>query len=222
MKILAIDIQKLLAMMVLAIGMALPASAQKTFNGTFSYAIRLTGKESQAILENDPPKKMDLHIRDGNYIISITGGRIPRTIVFISDSNETYIIDAANRRAFRETYFLDTMTVAPTAVPTGETKEIKGIVCQEYLVEKPELQQRIYYYVNDEYRVDMKAYEGKTEAKTDFMTLGLDGRIPIRKVIKSPGLYTELDMISTKVKLHDMENFQVPPGFKLKKRDPRK
>ncbi len=76
--------------------------------------------------------------------------------------------------------------------------------------------------MNDEYRVDMKAYEGMTEAKTDFMTNGLDGRIPIRKVIKSPGLYTELDLISAKVKLHDMENFQVPPGFKLKKRDPRK
>ena len=222
MKILGIDFRKMLAMTVLLIGFAYQASAQQTFNGTFSYAIRLTGKESQAILQNDPPKKMDLHIRDGNYIVSISGGRIPRTMVFISDSNETYIIDAANRRAFKETYYLDTVTVSPIAVPTGKKEEIKGISCDEYLVDKPELEQKIYYYVNDKYKVDLSLYEGKTEAKTDFLTQGLEGRIPIRKVIKSPGLYTEIDMTSVTEKIHDMENFQVPAGFKIKKRDPRK
>ena len=209
-------------MMILLMGFAFQANAQKTFNGTISYAIRITGKESQEILQNDPPKRIDLHIREGNYIISISGGRIPRTMVFISDSNETYIVDAANRRAFRETYYLDTMTVAPIAQPTGDTVNIKGIICAEYVVEKPELQQKTYYYVNDAYKVDMSLYEGKTEAKTDFMTQGLDGRIPIRKVIKTPGLSTELDMLSAKNTLHDMENFQIPAGFKLKKRDPRK
>jgi hypothetical protein len=198
------------------------AKAQGSFEGSVSYAIRVTGKDAQAFLENEPPKKMDLHVKEGNFIISLSGGRIGRTMLFIADSNETYIIDAANRRAFKETYYLDTVKTVPTAVPTGKIVEIKGIPCKEYVVDKPKLQEKIYYYVNDQYRVDMALYGGKTEAKTDFLTNGLEGRIPLRKVMKTAYLTTELDLMSVKKTTHAPENFQIPAGFKIKKRDPRK
>lgn len=196
--------------------------AQGSFEGTVSYAIRVTGKDAQAFLENEPPKKMDLHIKEGSYIINLSGGRIPRTMLFIADSNETYIVDAANKRAFRETYYLDTVKTVPTAVPTGKTLAVKGITCQEYMVDKPKTQEKIYYYVNDGYRVNLALYDGKTEAKTDFLTKGLEGRIPLKKIMKTPSLTTELDLLSVKKTTHAPENFRIPEGFKLKKRDPRK
>lgn len=222
MKNLASIFVKTLAALVF-VAMASPKiAAQGSFEGSVSYAIRVTGKDAQAFLENEPPKKMDLHVKEGNFIISLTGGRIGRTMLFIADSNETYIVDAANRRAFKETYYLDTVKTVPTAVPTGKTVDVKGIACKEYLVDKPKLQEKIYYYVSDLYRVDLSLYDGKTEAKTDFLTNGLEGRIPLRKIMKTPTLTTELDLMSVKKTTHAPENFQIPEGFKIKKRDPRK
>jgi hypothetical protein len=200
--------------------MVLPLAAQ-SFEGSVSYAIRLSGKDAPALLVDEPPKKMDLHIKGPNYIVSLSGGRIARTMLFLSDSNETYIIDAANRRAFKNTYYLDTVKTSPTATATGEVVDVKGISCKEYLVEKPQTQEKIYYYVSDLYRVDPVLYLGKTDAKADFLTNGLDGRIPLRKVMKTPNLTTELDLIGVKAKTLEAENFQMPRGFVIKKRDPR-
>jgi hypothetical protein len=202
--------------------LTLAVQAQGSFEGSISYAIRVSGKDAQSFLENDPPKKMDLHVKEDNYIINLSGGRIPRTLLFIGDSNETYIVDAANRRAFRETYYVDTVKTVPSAVATGKVVDIKGIACKEYVVDKPKIQEKVYYYVNDQYKVDMGLYVGMTEAKADFLTKGLEGCIPLRKVIKSPMLTTELDLMSVKKTTHAPENFLIPEGFKLKKRDPRK
>jgi hypothetical protein len=222
MKNLGSIIPKVLVLMALSFSLYLKLGAQTSFEGTVSYAIRVSGKDAQAFLENEPPKKMDIHIKKGNYIISLSGGRIGRTMLFIADSNETYIIDAANRRAFKETYYLDTVKTVPTAVPTGKTVDIKGIACKEFLVDKPQTMEKVYYYVNDLYKVDLSLFAGKTEAKTDFLTKGLEGRIPLRKVMKTATLTTELDLMSVKKVVHDDENFKIPAGFKIKKRDPRK
>ncbi len=221
MKNLASIFPKFLVLIALVMSFA-AAKAQGSFEGSFSYAIRVSGKEAQSFLENEPPKKMDFHIKEDNYIITLSGGRIARTMLFIGDSNETYIVDATNRRAFKETYYVDTVKTVPFAVATGKLVDIKGIACKEFLVDKPKIQEKIYYYVNDQYKVDMALYNGMTEAKADFMTKGLDGRIPLRKVIKTPLITTELDLMSVKKTVHDPENFQIPKGFKIKKRDPRK
>ena len=193
-----------------------------SFEGSLSYAIRVSGKDAQSFLENEPPKKMDLHIKEDSYIINLSGGRIARTVLFVGDSNETYIVDAANRRAFKETYYVDTVKTVPSAVATGQVVDIKGIPCKEFVVNKPKIQEKVFYYINDQYKVDMTLYTGKTEAKADFMTKGLNGCIPLRKVMKTPSLTTELDLLSVKKTVHAPENFMVPTGFKIKKRDPRK
>ncbi len=153
MKKLASIFPKLLVLMALALGFQ-TAKAQGSFEGTVSYAIRVSGKDAQIFLENEPPKKMDLHVKEDNYIINLSGGRIARTLLFIGDSNETYIVDAANRRAFKETYYLDTVKTVPIAVATGKLLDVKGIACKEFLVDKPKTQEKIYYYVSDLYKVD--------------------------------------------------------------------
>lgn len=197
--------------------------AQASFEGSLSYAIRLTGKQAQEFLVNEPATKMDVHIKADNFIINLSGGRIPRTFLFVGDSNHTYIVDAANRRAFLRTYYIpDSNAVVPTAKPTGNTKMINGTECQEYKVVKPKRKEIILYYVNDQYRVDPHLFEDKDEAKADFLTKGLDGRIPFMKIIKTPGLTTELELKLIKSRDLDIENFRIPHGFKIKKRDPRK
>lgn len=193
----------------------------QSFEGSVSYSIRLTGKGAADILMNEPPKKMDLHVKEDNFILSLTGGRIARTFLFIGDSSETYSIDVTNKKAYRNTYYRDTTKVVPTAVSTGKTMLIKGETCQEFVLEKPKEQETVTYYVTDKYRVDPKLYEGKKDAKADFLTPGLDGRIPFRKVIKTPDVTTEIDLTSIKSKSLDKENFMIPDGFIVKKRDPR-
>ncbi len=220
MKNLASTFPKLLVLLALVIGFG-TAQAQGSFEGSVSYAIRVSGKDAQVFLENEPPKKLDLHIKEDNYIINLSGGRIARTMLYIGDSNDTYIIDAANRRAFKETYYIDTVKTVPIAVATGKLLDIKGIACKEYMVDKPKTQEKIFYYVSDLYKVDLALFVGKTEAKTDFMTKGLEGRIPLKKIIKTPTLTTELDLLSVKKAVHSPENFMVPKGFKIKRRDPR-
>jgi len=194
---------------------------QKSFEGSISYSISLTGKAASDMMLNEPPKKMDLHIKDDNFILSLSGGRIPRTFLFIGDSSETYSIDMNNQKAYKNTYYRDTVTVVPVAKPTGKSVVVKGDTCQEYVLERPSAQETIYYYVVDKYRVDSKLYEGKKDAKADFLTPGLEGRIPLKKVIQTPNVTTEISLMSIKPKALDASNFQIPEGFVVKKRDPR-
>ena len=45
------------------------AFAQNYFEGSVSYSITLSGDDANAVMENNPPKKMDLHIKKDNFII---------------------------------------------------------------------------------------------------------------------------------------------------------
>ncbi|MEM0996144.1 MAG: hypothetical protein AAGN35_03650 [Bacteroidota bacterium] len=209
----------------LLLGALLPATvqAQEAFEGSFSFAIRLSGKQAPEFLANEPANVMNMHLKEDNFIIHLSGGRIARTFLFIGDSNHTYVIDAANRRAFRRTYFQEDSTATPPkAKPTGKKIMIKNIECEEYLVTKSREKTKIYYYVSDQYRVDTQAYAGKDKAKADFLTLGLEGRIPLRKIIKTPSLTTEIDLRNAQPRDLDIENFRIPESFKLRGRDPRK
>jgi hypothetical protein len=196
--------------------------AQETsFEGSVSYSIRLSGKGADALLAGEPPKKMEMHIKEDNFIINLSGGRIPRTFLFIGDSSETFIIDGGNRRAYRRTYFEDTAAVSPKAIPTGITTTIGGYPCEEYKAVYTDRKEIVLFYVTDKFRVDPALFAGKKDAKADFLTDGLQGRIPLRKIIKTPEVITEIDLISIKEVSHDIQNFRIPKGFTMRKRDPR-
>lgn len=189
------------------------------FEGSVRYTIRLSGKEAAELGELKPANRMDMHIRKDDFIIHLYGGQKPKTFLYIGDSNHTYIIDAANLRAFRKDYFVDTTTTVPVAVATGTTEMVKNYECKVYKVDRPE---RItYYYVNDDFRVNTDYFKDQDEAKANFLTEGLDGRIPLKTIIKEPGLTTEIELVSIEKKTLDKENFLIPASFKLKGRDPR-
>lgn len=210
------------ALLLLAAGM-LQAQETGTFEGTVAYDIRVSGKAAPQYLANEPPNKLTMHLRQDDFIVKLMGGRIPRTFLFIADSNHTYIVDFPNRRYFERTYFVDTTGYVPVAQPTGETRKVGKHVCQEYKVVRQDRKEIDLFYVNDQFRVDTTLFAELDGAKADFLVPGLGGRIPLMKVIKTPELTTELNLSYIKAEEFPEEAFRIPEGFSNKrKRDPRK
>lgn len=189
------------------------------FQGTFDYRISVTGKGSSDFLVNEPAQKMLMHVSAPNYIIHLYEARYPKSFLYIADSNQTYSLDAANKRAFRKTRFVDTTSTPPVARKTGKTAVVKGITCDEYVTKKPKM--HTFFYVCDQYRVDTTVYDTLTEAKANFLVRGLGGRIPIRTIIKQPGLVITTTAVTMKRKNIDPANFVIPMGWKVKGRDNR-
>ncbi len=197
--------------------------AQDSFGGTVVYNIRVSGKMADEYLKNDPPKTMTMHLLDNDFIVKLSGGRIARTFLYLADSNHTFIVDIPNERYFRRTYYSDTNNVTPVAMPTGESKRVKGRDAMEYKTERPDRGETIYYYVHDDYRVDTTLFDGLDGAKADFLVPGLGGRIPLWKTIKTPQMTTTVELASIKKEKFPKEAFSIPEGFSNKqKRDPRK
>jgi hypothetical protein len=196
------------------------ASQVKFFEGTMKFTIRLSGKMAADFAMSEPPKNLDMHIKEDNFIIQLYGGAKPKTFLFIGDSNHTYIVDAMNKRAYYRDYFQeDTTAGVPKAVPTGKTAMVGKELCTEYKVTKPG--EQIFYYVSDKYRINLNKYANKDDAKASFLTEGLDGRIPLKTIIKTPDLTTETVVNAIQPKALEIENFRIPSDFKLKPRDHR-
>lgn len=197
---------------------SLAQTAATDFEGSVYYSITVTGKYATDFLANNPPKNMDMHIHKGNFLINLTGGQTPKTMLFVNDSSETYILDVPNQRVFKNEYYFDTTKVKP-AVLTADSGMVLGVKCKVYKLIKPG--QTIYYYVSDAYKVDLKPYAGKKDAKANYLTPGLEGRIPLKTVIKESGLVTT--MVCTKITPRALEDsqFKFPTGWEIKKRDHR-
>lgn len=189
------------------------------FEGSLDYRITMTGKESKELLVNEPAQKMKMQIKAPNYIVHLYEARYPKSFLFIADTNQTYSLDFTNKRAFRKTRYVDTTTVPPIARPTGKTETIKGIVCEEYVTKKPKL--HTYYYVSGEYRVDTTVFDTLTEAKANFLTRGLGGRIPLKTVMKQPGLTITTTVVTMKREKLPTGGFMIPEGWVVKGRDNR-
>ncbi len=195
----------------------------QSFEGTVKYNVRVTGKAAQDYLVNEPPTGIMMHIKEDNFIVKLTGGRIARTFLFIGDSNHTYVVDIPNKRYFQRTYYADTSDYKPVVAPTGKTLKVQGYTCEEYKVSRKDRKEIDLYYVNDDFRVDTTLYAEHDGAKADFLVPGLGGRIPLMKVIKTPDLTTSIELALIKEEDFPMEAFRIPDGFSSKKkRDPRK
>ena len=164
-----------------------------------------------------------MHIKDNNFIVKLSGGRIARTFLYIADSNHTYVVDFPNSRYFKRTYYNDTSTVVPVAVATGETKMVQNRECQEYVVKRTDRKENTYYYVHDDFRINTALFDTLDKAKADFLVEGLEGRIPLMKVIKTPSMETSVALAKIQREEFPGEAFTIPEGFSnKKKRAPRK
>ncbi len=199
--------------------------AQPYFEGTMNFSVEFEGEMAQMLSDNEPNEQIIMHIKNGDYIVQLRGGRYPKTFLFIADSNYEYSIDQANNRAFRygvhhdlnmETHELE-QQYSLKAQPTGETAEVKGRECEIYRFRKPDAV--FFYYVSDDYRVDMNQYPSPSRSKAAFLIEGLDGRIPLKTVRKEADLTVITTLTSINERAFNEAQFRIPADFTVKKRD---
>ncbi|MEO0895618.1 MAG: hypothetical protein AAFY71_04440 [Bacteroidota bacterium] len=192
------------------------------FEGALNFSVEFAGPQAEELKMNEPNNKIRMFIKNNNYIVQLSGGRYPKTFIFVADSNYEYSINYSEKKAYRFSMYSDRTKdkkeeAIPTAKPTGKQKEIKGVLCDEYkMVTKNTV---FYYYVNDKYRVDIANYPMKPRSKASWLAKGLDGRIPLETIKKQKNLSVKTSLISLKSRSFDPEQFMIPPTFKVKGRD---
>ncbi|MEL6132707.1 MAG: hypothetical protein AAFR59_05005 [Bacteroidota bacterium] len=207
----------------LLLGMTVFAQTRDSFfEGTVRYKIEFKGANAEMIKRNKPNDKMTIHIKDADYIVQLGGGMYPKTFLFIADSNYQFSIDMSNRAAYRYSAHSDMAKTEKdegdvSAKPTGGTLTLNGIECQEYRMVKDGTE--FLYYVHDDYRVDVGAYPANTRSKASWLAPGLEGRIPLRTIKKQKGLSVLTDLVSIGEASFELDQFRIPPGFKVKGRD---
>ncbi len=191
------------------------------FEGSVEYKVTVEGSEKEILFENEPNTQMAMHIKDGDYIVNLAGGRYPKTFMFIADSNYEYSVDMNNKRAFRVSVYnhYKPMWVRPPALPTGEKEMLNGVECDIYEVKTDTSYSKI--WASEKYRVNTEFYKNKKRAQANYLLPGLDGKIPLKSIKKEKGLTTTLVMTKiTPTKFRKVQ-FTIPPDFVIKNRDNR-
>lgn len=192
-----------------------------SFEGTITYEVELKGPQANIILQNEPNTQMEMHFKDAGYITNLKGGRYPKSFIFVADSNWEYSVDFSARTAYRYSPYTDRMRekkqAEPKVIKTDKTAEVLDVTCQVYKAKVGETY--FLYYVNDQYRVDLDAFPEKIRARPFFLIEGLQGRIPLKVVKRQQGLTVVQTASSIKVREFSPEQFEIPPGFTVEKRD---
>ncbi|MDX2250072.1 MAG: hypothetical protein SF052_25030 [Bacteroidia bacterium] len=195
--------------------------AKPYFEGSIQFEVQMKGPQAEVIKENEPNTQLLMHMKGGNYIVQLSGGKYPKTFIFISDSNYEYSMDMVNKRAFRFSSFTDLNKAEPEEAPlaksTGTQLEINGVLCDEYKLRKGDA--LFTYYVNDSYRINTQLYPANTRAKASFLAAGLDGRIPLKTIKQESGITVITTANKITRKEFDVEQFRIPMGFEVKNRD---
>ncbi|MFK7969127.1 MAG: hypothetical protein AB8F95_02115 [Bacteroidia bacterium] len=192
------------------------------FNGTVTYTVEMKGPKADYLLLNKPPDKMQMHVFNGDYIINLTGGEIPKTFMYINKHDREFSVDPMNKVAFKfnphEDLNRETHKKEPVAVKLkGKTGVVLGDTCDVYAIKKGE--SFLYFFVNDKYRVDTTLYKGKVQAKPNFLVKGLGGRIPLKIVRKQEGLMVTTTCTGIKRRDFDKSQFRIPKDFTIRNRD---
>ena len=71
------------------IGLSLYAQTEQEtyFEGSLNYTVEFKGEQAAQLKQNEPNTKVRMFIKDADYIVQLSGGRYPKTFVFIADSN---------------------------------------------------------------------------------------------------------------------------------------
>ncbi len=182
------------------------------FEGSITYVVEYDGAMADFWRNNEVPRTMTIHIKDGNYIVHLYNSQFPTTMLYNNDSDQTYILDLANRRAFTKSK-IKIEEKPPKAVPTSDTLTVAGYFCKGYKVTKKD--ETVLYFVSDDIRVNLEYFKGKRNAKAFFLTEGLDGRIPLKMIRK----FNRSTVITTAVKIQKRKykpvQFTLPPSIKL-------
>lgn len=195
------------------------------FEGTLNYKVVYKGPASENLRTNEANDQLQIHMKDGDYIINLKGGRYPKTFMYVNEKDIEYSINMSEKKAFvysahtdmnRETH-KSTKGKAPIAQYTGKTAEVNGVMCDVYRMKKEE--DYFTFFVSDQYVVDLSFFEGKKRAKPFFLVNGLDGRIPLKTIRKTQNLTVVTTVSKITPRTFSAEQFELPADFEVSKRD---
>lgn len=196
------------------------ALAQEFFEGALYFKVDTQGPQAEELKLNEPNKEMVMFLREGDYIVQLRGGRYPKTFLYINSEDMEYSVDAQANAAYRLSGHSDLkqeVKVTPLALPTGQQAEVMGVMCDIYRMQRDNA--NFLLYVSDQYRIDLSRYKGKENAKPLFLVQGLEGRIPLKTVKKEPGLTVSTTVVKIEPKPFSPDQFSLPPGTEIKRRD---
>ena len=217
---------KFLSILFISLSIILQVSAQereefKFFEGTISFSVSMKGPQAEMLKLNKPNNKLQMHVKDGSYIVNLMGGEYPKTFIFMADSNYEYSMDMANKTAYRFSMHSDLnkeiYKKELVAKPTGKEMEVNGLMCQEYRLKRGQIY--FTYYVNDKYRINTDFYPANSRAKASFLAKGLEGRIPLKTIKQQKGLTVITELKKITAREFSKDQFMIPPNFQVKNRD---
>lgn len=197
--------------------------AEKAFEGKISYDVSYSGSAAEDFQIMNPPKKMDMLFKDGDFIIHMYGGAFPKTLLYINDSNRTYVIDLEKDQAYRGEKYKRKFKTALKATPTGDSLKILNHWCYGYKVTRPAnpklkmTASTITLYITGKYRVNLELFKGKGRSQAHFLLDGLQGCIPLKVITQEEYLTTTSVATLVRAAKFKTEDFRLPPGIKVRK-----
>lgn len=193
-----------------------------SFEGTITYEVKFTGPSAENLRVNEANDELVIHMKAGDYIINLKGGRYPKTFMYVNKKDIEYSVNVSEKKAFiysphtdlnRETH----QEEPPVAKFSGKTAEVNNITCDVYQMKKGD--DYFTFFVSDQYRVNLDFFEGKKRAKPLFLVPGLDGKIPVKIIRKTPNLTVATTAKQFTPREFSAEQFELPPDFEVSKRD---
>lgn len=193
-----------------------------SFEGTINYEVKFSGAMAENLRVNEANNELLIHMKDGDYIINLKGGRYPKTFMYVNKKDMEYSIDVSEKKAFvysshtdlnRETH----KEKPPIAQYSGKSAEVNGVMCDIYRMKKGD--DFFTFFVTDQYRVNIDFFEGKKRAKPLFLVEGLEGKIPLKIIRKTPNLTVITQVKKFTPRSFSTEQFEVPVDFEVSKRD---
>ena len=199
---------------------------EKAFEGYISYAVSYSGPAAEDFKLMEPPKKMDMILKGGDFIVQMYGGAFSKSLLYINDSNRTYVVDVPKMTAYRQEKYRVRRKQPLKAVPTNDSLKIAGHMCYGFVATRPATPKtpaaKIKLYVTGKVRVNLDLFKGKDRSHAYFLIDGLQGCIPLKIVVEEPHLITENLAVKLTRGTYELEQFRLPPGMKIKKWDSRR
>jgi hypothetical protein len=193
----------------------------QSFSGTVAYTVEMKGPIAEQIGLNEPNNKIEMHIHQGDYIVNLTGGRYPKTYLYINKMDREYSVDASQKVAFKfsahEDINRETEKEKPVARAIDKQEEVNGYLCEVYGIKKDGA--TIFFFVNENFRVDTTLFDDKVQAKPNFLVPGLGGLIPLKTIKKQQGLTVTTTCKMIKEREFDPSQFTIPEDFEIRNRD---
>ncbi|MEZ4686133.1 MAG: DUF4412 domain-containing protein [Bacteroidia bacterium] len=209
------------ALFTLIFSFAISPFFAQSFSGTLQYTVEMKGPVAEQIMLNEPNNELEMHIFKGNYIVNLKGGRYPKTFLYINKNDHEYSVDAAAGVVYKynphEDINRETEKEKPVARPIDKQEEVNGYMCEVYGIKKDGA--TIFFFVNDKFRVDTTLYDGKVQAKPNFLVPGLGGLIPLKTIKKQDGLTVTTTCTKIEEREFDPSQFQIPEGYEVRNRD---